>query len=88
MATDPVQIATYNNAIKVTVDGPREPRRKCFNNLVLLYRFIFVAQISNVPLYSVINVNKLHTKYRELNITYLMRKGEFHIVINLCTYFY
>ena len=28
VATEPPQIATYNNAIKVTVDGPREPRRK------------------------------------------------------------
>ncbi|CAH0564113.1 unnamed protein product [Brassicogethes aeneus] len=30
--TDPVQVATYNKAIKVTVDGPREPRSKqiCF----------------------------------------------------------
>ena len=28
VATEPPQIATYNNAIKVTVDGPREPRRE------------------------------------------------------------
>lgn len=27
--TDPVQYATYSHAIKVTVDGPREPRSKC-----------------------------------------------------------
>lgn len=27
--TDPVQYATYTHAIKVTVDGPREPRSKC-----------------------------------------------------------
>ncbi|XP_049818005.1 runt-related transcription factor 3 isoform X2 [Aethina tumida] len=26
--TDPIQVATYNKAIKVTVDGPREPRSK------------------------------------------------------------
>ena len=26
--TNPPQIATYQKAIKVTVDGPREPRRK------------------------------------------------------------
>lgn len=28
IATNPIQIATYNKAIKVTVDGPREPRSK------------------------------------------------------------
>ena len=27
VATDPPQTATYSHAIKVTVDGPREPRR-------------------------------------------------------------
>ena len=26
--TEPLQYATYSHAIKVTVDGPREPRRK------------------------------------------------------------
>jgi hypothetical protein len=26
--TSPPQVATYNKAIKVTVDGPREPRSK------------------------------------------------------------
>nr|CAH7746680.1 unnamed protein product [Callosobruchus chinensis] len=28
IATNPPQVATYNKAIKVTVDGPREPRSK------------------------------------------------------------
>ncbi|KAI8127932.1 Segmentation protein Runt [Lucilia cuprina] len=28
LSTNPIQIATYNKAIKVTVDGPREPRSK------------------------------------------------------------
>ena len=28
VASQPPQIATYNKAIKVTVDGPREPRSK------------------------------------------------------------
>ena len=27
--TEPLQYATYSHAIKVTVDGPREPRRTC-----------------------------------------------------------
>ena len=28
IVTEPVQYATYSHAIKVTVDGPREPRSK------------------------------------------------------------
>ena len=28
VATNPPQVATYMKAIKVTVDGPREPRSK------------------------------------------------------------
>lgn len=28
ISTNPIQIATYSKAIKVTVDGPREPRSK------------------------------------------------------------
>lgn len=28
ISTNPIQVATYNKAIKVTVDGPREPRSK------------------------------------------------------------
>ncbi|TDG39912.1 hypothetical protein AWZ03_013667, partial [Drosophila navojoa] len=28
VSTNPPHIATYNKAIKVTVDGPREPRSK------------------------------------------------------------
>ena len=28
VGTTPPQVATYNKAIKVTVDGPREPRSK------------------------------------------------------------
>lgn len=28
ISTNPIQIATYTKAIKVTVDGPREPRSK------------------------------------------------------------
>uniref|UniRef100_A0A182M3T0 Runt domain-containing protein n=1 Tax=Anopheles culicifacies TaxID=139723 RepID=A0A182M3T0_9DIPT len=28
ISTSPPQVATYNKAIKVTVDGPREPRSK------------------------------------------------------------
>lgn len=27
--TNPPQVATYQRAIKITVDGPREPRREC-----------------------------------------------------------
>ncbi|KAG8234280.1 hypothetical protein J437_LFUL006525 [Ladona fulva] len=28
VSSSPPQVATYNKAIKVTVDGPREPRSK------------------------------------------------------------
>lgn len=28
VGTNPPQVATYNKAIKITVDGPREPRSK------------------------------------------------------------
>lgn len=34
--TDPPQVATYCRAIKVTVDGPREPRSKFLQNLFLI----------------------------------------------------
>jgi len=33
--TSPPQIATYGKAIKVTVDGPREPRSKTRKHLAL-----------------------------------------------------
>lgn len=39
IATNPPQVATYLKAIKVTVDGPREPRNKmseCNIYLILL----------------------------------------------------
>lgn len=32
--TEPLQYATYSHAIKVTVDGPREPRR--MSNIIAL----------------------------------------------------
>ena len=35
VATEPAQYAAYNHAIKVTVDGPREPRRKPDNSTTL-----------------------------------------------------
>lgn len=35
--TDPPQVATYCRAIKVTVDGPREPRSKFLQNLFLIF---------------------------------------------------
>ncbi|KAF0754771.1 protein lozenge-like isoform X1 [Aphis craccivora] len=33
VSTCPPQVATYNKAIKVTVDGPREPRSKSLKNV-------------------------------------------------------
>lgn len=47
MASIPDQIATYNKAIKVTVDGPREPRSKqskffssCFHLFIICFFFV------------------------------------------------
>nr|XP_022903487.1 runt-related transcription factor 1-like isoform X1 [Onthophagus taurus] len=42
VSTDPPQVATYNKAIKVTVDGPREPRSK--SNPQHTYRAIGLGQ--------------------------------------------
>lgn len=42
VSTNPPMVATYNKAIKVTVDGPREPRSKTSKYPVLhLYVFFF-----------------------------------------------
>ncbi|ELW47626.1 Runt-related transcription factor 3 [Tupaia chinensis] len=35
--TNPTQVATYHRAIKVTVDGPREPRRKSFTLTITVF---------------------------------------------------
>ncbi|KTG06015.1 hypothetical protein cypCar_00028852, partial [Cyprinus carpio] len=35
--TGPPQVATYHRAIKVTVDGPREPRRKSFTLTITVF---------------------------------------------------
>lgn len=37
----PVQMGTYNKAIKVTVDGPREPRSK--NSKKILFLFLIIS---------------------------------------------
>lgn len=44
ISTSPPQVATYSKAIKVTVDGPREPRsktRKSFSLKSCVQKFIF-----------------------------------------------
>lgn len=41
--TEPPQVATYVRAIKVTVDGPREPRSKDL--------FILHFNIKNLPIF-------------------------------------
>lgn len=40
VSTSPPHVATYNKAIKVTVDGPREPRSK--TSKLKLFQFIFI----------------------------------------------
>jgi len=39
--TSPPQVATYNKAIKVTVDGPREPRSKT-REYTYIYIYIYI----------------------------------------------
>lgn len=41
LATSPPQVATLSKAIKVTVDGPREPRSKTseYNDFSLFFAF-------------------------------------------------
>lgn len=45
IATYPVQIASYTKAIKVTVDGPREPRSKQSKFLVCFKFFVLFSGI-------------------------------------------
>lgn len=47
VSTNPPQIATYSKAIKVTVDGPREPRSKTSE---FLYYFIYICIIHTLDL--------------------------------------
>jgi len=44
VSTQPPQVATYSKAIKVTVDGPREPRSKQSKKLFSL--FIVIIKIA------------------------------------------
>ncbi len=39
--SNPPQVATYNKAIKVTVDGPREPRSKTSKYMFGKLRYFF-----------------------------------------------
>lgn len=40
VSTSPPQLATYNKAIKVTVDGPREPRSKTSKFFMGTFNFL------------------------------------------------
>lgn len=50
--TEPAQYSTYAHAIKVTVDGPREPRSKYREDY--LFFFIFFFYILHFGYYSCI----------------------------------
>lgn len=55
------QVATYNKAIKVTVDGPREPRTKSSKyTFILLCRFKYFEKLSGawVHIYKTENLTK------------------------------
>lgn len=45
ISTSPPQVATYSKAIKVTVDGPREPRSKTRKSFSFVHFFIFFLKI-------------------------------------------
>lgn len=49
VSTSPPQTATYNKAIKVTVDGPREPRSKTSKDPILIDFVIIVDSESLTP---------------------------------------
>lgn len=62
VSSNPPQITTYNKAIKVTVDGPREPRSKTSKCLVdiqshILFQSIFIWMISD--LYFRVKIKKI-----------------------------
>lgn len=50
--TEPLQVATYLRAIKVTVDGPREPRSKSIktSSFLRVYKVYFVVSPSTLPI--------------------------------------
>ena len=45
--TEPLQYATYSHAIKVTVDGPREPRRMCIYCIIDYYVYFTTFVLSD-----------------------------------------
>ncbi|XP_064405445.1 runt-related transcription factor 3-like isoform X2 [Halichondria panicea] len=49
--TEPAQYATYSHAIKVTVDGPREPRRMCNRSRVhdMEHPYMRSGQFMHIP---------------------------------------
>ena len=50
VTTEPVQYAAYTHAIKVTVDGPREPRRKTLR----IYMYMYIVHVHTPPLCKII----------------------------------
>jgi len=50
LSTCPPQVATYQRAIKVTVDGPREPRSKLreYSNIILSSLFIISVSLRHL----------------------------------------
>jgi hypothetical protein len=48
VSTTPPQVATYAKAIKVTVDGPREPRSKTSEYHCKHYYFYFNILVTNI----------------------------------------
>lgn len=60
ISTYPCQIATYNKAIKVTVDGPREPRSKQ-SKFYIFFPWLFLYNLYLLPARN-INLKKKQIK--------------------------
>ena len=50
VGTTPPQVATYNKAIKVTVDGPREPRSKTRELIININQLLIAELVKRVKL--------------------------------------
>jgi len=53
VCTTPIQVATYQRAVKVTVDGPRDPRCKTsIRYSIFTYLFIYLMHKHSTPCYT------------------------------------
>ncbi|KAJ8893507.1 hypothetical protein PR048_006105 [Dryococelus australis] len=69
VSSSPPQMATYNKAIKVTVDGPREPRSKTRLSGLLVCRTDVTVTLLFIGCYSDFVVSGLSSRVRRGTIT-------------------